>query len=478
MADRIETVDASPVKRLLIDIITRDIGLVAAIVDLVDNSVDSANTLRPDGDLAGLSIDLNLSPRSFSIEDNCGGIGVANAKNYVFRLGRTPGAGGSGVAGAIGQFGVGLKRALFKLGDSFIVASTTLADSFTVELDVADWVEKREWSFPMKVHEPSPNPSTGTTVIVDHLHALVAETFADEDLSDPDSTLNVLFEELQSRHRLAVGNGLRISLNGRPIEPADSNVMVSDLVNPGYRSFVVETPHGDMSVRIVVGVAPRVVIGIDEDGEPETQVNAASDAGWLVFGNGRLLLANDQTTTTGWGTGRSGMPQYHNQFARFRGFVYMQSTRPDVIPWNTMKTGVDADSATWAEVRLRMIDAGREVIDILNYAKVERQMKLAGSDRETPILDALESAGAQDAADAANDFEATFSMSITELRGGVTVSVKYPTPNPEVIAKQKKIQYQVDANAFDDLVSATGTANAAEIGRQSFDAFYSANVRA
>ena len=34
MADRIETVDARPVKRLLIDIITRDNGLVAAIVDL------------------------------------------------------------------------------------------------------------------------------------------------------------------------------------------------------------------------------------------------------------------------------------------------------------------------------------------------------------------------------------------------------------------------------------------------------------
>ncbi len=109
MADRIETVDASPVKRLLIDIITRDIGLVAAIVDLVDNSVDSARALRPDGDLAGMNIDLRLSPGAFSIEDNCGGITVKNAKDYVFRLGRTGAE--PGLAGAIGQFGVGLKRA-------------------------------------------------------------------------------------------------------------------------------------------------------------------------------------------------------------------------------------------------------------------------------------------------------------------------------------------------------------------------------
>ncbi len=195
---------------------------------------------------------------------------------------------------------------MFKLGDSFIVSSVTRDESFTVDLNVAAWVDRREWSFPMRVHDAEPHAETGTTVIVDHLHESVAEAFADEGMTDPDSTLTVLFEELQSRHRLAVGNGLRITVNDRPIKPADSNVAVSALVNPGYRSFVVPTPAGDMSVKIVVGVAPRVVVGIDEDGEPETQVNAASDAGWLVFGNGRLLLANDQTTNDGLGTGRNG----------------------------------------------------------------------------------------------------------------------------------------------------------------------------
>ncbi len=60
-------------------------------------------------------------------------------------------------------------------------------------------------------------------------------------------------------------------------------------------------------------------------------------------------------------------------------------------------------------------------------------------------------------------YASTFSMSITELRGDVTVVAKYPAPNPEVVATMKKIQYQVEASAFDDLVTATGTANAAEI---------------
>ncbi|MBT1546424.1 ATP-binding protein [Curtobacterium aurantiacum] len=476
MADHIETVDASPVKRLLIDIITRDIGLVAAIVDLVDNSVDSALALRPEGDLTGLAVDVQVTPGSFSIEDNCGGISVASAKNYVFRLGRSMNE--SSTAGSIGQFGVGLKRALFKIGDSFIVSSSTASESFTVDLNVAKWVDDRRWTFPMIVHSEPAASGTGTTVIVNRLHKSISDSFQDVDMTDSGSVVSELFEELRSRHRLAVGNGLAITLNGRPVVSADSTIASSDLVNPAYRSFVIDTPSGDLSVQIVAGVAPRVVIGVDEDGEPETQVHAASDAGWLVFGNGRLLLANDQTLVTGWGSGRSGMPQYHNQFARFRGFVFMRAAKSNVVPWNTMKTGVDPDSVAWRRVRDEMIEAGREVIDLLNYAKIERQLALSGSGRETPILDALDAAGSQDASEAAHEYEATFSMTITELRGGIALAAKFPAPNPETVAKLKKIQYQVDASAFEDVAAALGTENAAQIGRQSFDAYYAAHVNA
>lgn len=463
--------DASPVKEFFIDIITRDIGLIAAILDLVDNSIDSARSMRPDGDLSGLRVDIVANPGEFSIEDNCAGIGVDNAKNYVFRMGR--GKGAAVTPGSIGQFGVGLKRGLFKLGNSFIVHSSTGSDSFTIELNVGTWVDEGGWTFPMSVHDRTEPTEHGTTIIVDNLHRRVVEAFSDED------TLDTLRRELESRHRLAVTNGLALTLNGEAIAKADSTVALSALIAPAVRTFEVPTADGGtLSVRIVAGVSARQPEEVDEDGEPESQPRAAIDAGWLVFGNGRLLLANDKTSVTGWGSGRNNIPQYHNQFSRFRGFVYMDSVDSNAIPWNTMKTGVDSDSKAWRLIREAMIDAAREVIKLLNYAKLERQIGIASAGVDTPILNALKTAGPRDAEEVADEFTVQYSMTITELRGGVTVPASFPTPNAELIAALKKIQYQVDSSSFDELASAIGTTSAAEIGRQSFEDYYAKHVGA
>ena len=44
------TIKASPTKELFIYMMTRDIPLIRAILDLVDNSVDGATRLQPGGD--------------------------------------------------------------------------------------------------------------------------------------------------------------------------------------------------------------------------------------------------------------------------------------------------------------------------------------------------------------------------------------------------------------------------------------------
>ena len=466
MAERIETVDATPTKRFFVDIVTRDISISAAILDLVDNSVDSALAMRPDGDFAGIRVDIVASELEFSIEDSCAGIGVEKAKDYVFRMGRPEEV--DSAPGSIGQFGVGMKRALFKLGSSFIVHSATECDEFTIEVDTNSWFSADEWSFPMRVHDFVGTGETGTTIIVNKLQVKVAAAFADRDF------LNNLEDELRSRHRLAIGNGLSISLNGVVVKPADSAIAVSDLITPSIRTFTVPGPNDSaLVVTIVAGVAANVSSGVDEDGEPENQTRAAADAGWLVFGNGRLLLANDKTRLTGWGSGRNKMPQYHNQFARFRGFVYMKSADANSIPWNTMKTGVDPDSPIWAHVQAQMIESARPIIDLLNYAKLERQ--LATPSMATPIIDAISAA---QPIDALVVVETQFSMSISELREDLTIDPVYPSPNPDLIGSWKKIQYSVESKAFSDVAIALGKDNAAEIGRLSFEAFYEDTVEA
>jgi len=461
------SVDASPVKRFFIDIITRDIGLMAAILDLVDNAVDSARGLRDNGDLSGLRVGIALTSEHFSIQDNCSGIDPNSARDFVFRMGRPDDVEAS--PGSIGQFGVGLKRALFKLGRIFEIKSSTRKNSLSINLDVDKWVVTDDWSFPMVVEEGGASVA-GTAIVVRRLNSLAAEAFTRH------TFLEELREELRSRHRLAVGNGLQISLNDVPVAQAESSVAASSLMAPAIRSFTIENHGaGPISVRIVAGVSSTLSGDIDEDGEPEAQSKAASDAGWLVFGNNRLLLASDKSSITGWGSGRNRMPQYHNQYSRFRGFVYLSSTDASAIPWNTMKTGVDSDSAAWDTIRDAMISAGREIITLLNFAKAERQSGVIGS---TPILDALRDARAKDVREAVSEAEASYSMSITELRGGVVVAAYYPSPGPSAEVNLKKIQYRVGAEAFDEIVEATGNSNAAEIGRLSFDEYYANHIRA
>ena len=116
-------VNASPTKEFFIYMVTRDIPLTRAILDLVDNSVDGARRMRPNGNFNDLWVRIELQKDHCKIADNCGGIPVDIARNYAFRFGRPKDA--PLTPGSVGQFGVGMKRTFFKLGRHFTVYSTT-----------------------------------------------------------------------------------------------------------------------------------------------------------------------------------------------------------------------------------------------------------------------------------------------------------------------------------------------------------------
>jgi hypothetical protein len=146
-------VDAHPDKRFFVEMLTRDIELAPAIIDLVDNSIDGAKRVRPDeGEqrFQGIWVRLRLDSDVFEIVDSCGGFDRHHATTYAFKFGRD--ARQPDTPGEVGQFGVGMKRAIFKLGREFIVASTSDHDSWKVEVDVDDWLEDEgnDWKFPIE----------------------------------------------------------------------------------------------------------------------------------------------------------------------------------------------------------------------------------------------------------------------------------------------------------------------------------------
>src|SRR5258708_35528764 len=113
-----KTVSAAPVKSFFVHMLTRDIRLEDAILDLLDHCVDGMlrsnvgkATDRKKGPYAGFWAEIEFTKDSFTISDNCGGI-PWTLHDYAFRMGRMPG-GRANAPGSVGVYGIGMKRALF-----------------------------------------------------------------------------------------------------------------------------------------------------------------------------------------------------------------------------------------------------------------------------------------------------------------------------------------------------------------------------
>src|ERR1035438_6964277 len=143
------TVKAYPRKQFFLEMFTRDITLEDCILDLIDNSMDSylrTRNIAVDAEVFGQGdgaaaqspglIRIDFSQEQFTIIDNCGGIDRRAAEDDVFCFGHTK---GTKPSGGLGVYGIGLKRAIFKLGNLTEIESATPEGGFTVRIDVPAW---------------------------------------------------------------------------------------------------------------------------------------------------------------------------------------------------------------------------------------------------------------------------------------------------------------------------------------------------
>ena len=320
------TVDASPTKEFFVEMLTRDVRLTMAILDLIDNCIDGALRTREDGSFNGLEARIAFDRDQFTIQDNCGGIPLDIAKNYAFRFGRPTGA--PPVKNSVGRFGVGMKRALFKIGRLFEVATATKEVSYRITVDVADWLARETWDFPIvsmdRPTTPLSDMDTGTSITVVELTDEARRWF---DIAYNETMLK---NEISRRHQHHINNGLAVSLNGVSIPPSQLEFLVSEspVLRPAYREYDRDGVH----VRLLAGV-----------GKSEPQ-----EAGWYVYCNGRMVLYADRNRTTGWGEPQM-MPRFHNQYARFRGAAFFDSEDSTLLPWNTTKDGIDEGVPVFSE---------------------------------------------------------------------------------------------------------------------------------
>jgi hypothetical protein len=359
---------ARPTKEFFVRMLVRDIELLPAIVDLVDNSADGARRHRSTGDYEGLWVHIDADSARFRIIDNCGGIPLETARLYAFRLGRDATA--KGDTHSIGQFGVGMKRALFKLGTYFTVESRTTQDSFRLEVDVTDWLTRPDdWDLPLEASatgERRKVDEAGTEIVVTQLHPDVAQMCTHQ------AWQSQLANEIRLKHRDALTRGLQIKLNGKVVEATKLDLVDKEPFRPGQQRRSVGSNSSRVDISLIAGVSR----------------SAPEAGGWYVFCNGRMVLGPDQGPTTVWlGKGNQGLPKYHDEYARFRGFVFFESDDAAALPWTTTKVGVDQDSRIWKGTRERMLELSKPVIRFLRDLDRQRD---AGDDSVYERLEAIE----------------------------------------------------------------------------------------
>jgi len=345
-------IEGNPTKKFFIEMITRDISIEDAIIDLLDNSIDGANRINSET-YDGLWIKLTINDSEFSIEDNCGGFTLETAKKYAFRFGRPEGAPKT-LNNTVGRFGIGMKRSLFKIGKLFSVESLCGSDHFRVDVNVEEWEKKTkniklpdntssmidDWSFNyLNLDGTGALQNSGTLIKVTNLNPEVQDLFSDSRF------ISELAEDIQRLLNFSLLRRLKIYLNGKLLEGKKVELLISDECLPYYDQGVIKD------------VEYRIVAGLGEIGEPKK-------SGWYIYCNDRLVVEADETTMTGWGV--SSVPKWHVNHVMFRGIVYLDSKETLNLPLTTTKKGIDTTSEIYKAILPKMRDA---MINILDYLK-------------------------------------------------------------------------------------------------------------
>ncbi|MCP4263901.1 MAG: hypothetical protein GY774_41300 [Planctomycetes bacterium] len=362
MAKKDEAI-AIPTKQFFVSMLTRDINLADAILDLIDNCLDGALRLS-DGDEVDYSkhsVNIILDCKRFSIEDDCGGISRDIAKNYAFKMGREPDDERDSESETIGMYGVGMKRAIFKMGRDAIVRTNCDNDEFYVPI-ASDWLDDKEWN-PLPILQSTTETKLehpGTIIEVTNLYPSVSKHF------ENDSFINDLQTAIGEHFTSFLQKGLKIIVNDSSVKPVLVEVLVSDEAD-GPAPYVYQKEIEGVTVSITVGLnTGKAIDDNDEESADFERNRSAATAGWTVFCNDRAVIVGDKSRLTGWG---DGLPFYHYQFSVITGIVEFRSACADKLPITTTKRALDTSSDVWLEARTKMREGLRVWINHTNMWK-------------------------------------------------------------------------------------------------------------
>lgn len=419
------TVSAAPTKDFFVRMLTRDIDLADAILDLLDNCIDGA--IRSTKELAEEPnrystywAKLDFKDGKFIIADNCGGISP-EAADHAFMMGR-PDLERDNDITTVGMYGIGMKRALFKMGNSSSVVSKTDTASFRVTISPAWLADALNWDLPYELIN-SPHDYNGTVIEVSDINPGVSKEFFGENSV---TFLDNLEKAISTHYSLIAHKGFKFYLNDKLINPVPLTVLF-DETKGGIAPYLYEGNFEHVSVSLVVGFLGQAPNEVEVDENLEQPRRSSEDAGWTIICNDRVVLYKDKTKVTGWGV--ASVPSYHTQFITISGVVEFKSNQAEFLPVTTTKRGIDTSSDLYLRIKDFMVE-GMKLFT--NHTNVWKKFK----EEEKTIFTAAKSYNVRDIP------KMVPAESWTNVRGSATERRYLPKlPTPVKIEEFKQIRF-------------------------------------
>lgn len=360
-------VEAFPSKAFFVSMLTRDIDLRDAILDLLDNCIDgvlrrlSENEINSDKPYKGYWARITANRDEFIIKDNCGGIPKDIAKLSAFRLGR-PDLERDRDLPTVGMYGIGMKRALFKMGKHSLVISQHEGDVYTVEIP-PKWLDNDDdWMLDIN-DEDDRFDDDGTEIIINDLYPSISSQFN----KDERTFLEDLRNDISFFFALIIGKGFQVYLNDNEIIPVPLGLLSpKDFDTSKIKPYLYKARLEDVEINLSVGFYRE--LASEAEIEDENKIPRRSDnAGWTIICNDRVVLHRDKSKKTGWGL--SPVPQYHTQFIAIAGAVIFKSENSLNLPVNTTKRGLDTSSEIYFHVLDQMKFGMKKFTDFTNHWK-------------------------------------------------------------------------------------------------------------
>lgn len=353
--------------------ITRDITLTDAILDLIDNSIDTfikkykfdATKFFYDWDRQGIEkpdfhIKLSFNGKKFCIEDNWLWVSIDDAKSKVFRFWTAWAS--ENTYHWLSVYWIGMKRAFFKIWNYIEFKSQTSKEKISVHLDVDDRMkEEKNWDIPITEEWQTDNSNAWTFIQITKLHKTISDDFT------LPTFIASLISKIQSTYHIFIDLWIKIYVNWSLIEKEDLKIEYNEKNNKPIKKSI---DSGWVKVYMIAWSSPK------EDMRAHW---------WYIFCNWRMILKANQWPETGrwdkwWSSTTQRLRAFHSSINHFLWLVYFSSNNLELLPWKTTKDWLDLSSPVYKEILWQMRIVAKEISSKLaavygNNAKKKQKKK-------------------------------------------------------------------------------------------------------